>query len=79
MLATTPGLFLLRRCMRFSTIIALGNIIALLSHILMSLSPTLGIPHSIAYVWIGIVLNGLSYSLIYFPIVPHLMDYYERN
>ena len=79
MLAATPGVFLLRRCMRFSSIIALGNIIALISHVLMSLSPMIGIPHSIGFVWIGIMLNGLSYSLTHSPLVPYLIDFYERH
>lgn len=65
--------------MRHSSIIALGNVFALLSLILMSLSPTLGIPHKVGCIWGGILLNGIAYSLIYSPIVPYLIDYYERH
>lgn len=78
-LAATPGVFLLRRCMRLSSIVALGHLCALLSYILLSLSPTLSIPHHIGCIWGGIILNGASYSLVYCPISPYLIDYYERH
>ena len=78
-IGATPGVFLLRKCFRLSTIIALGGVVNVLSYILFSMSPRLGLPHNIGLIWAGMTLNGLAFSLLYSPILPYLVDYFGRR
>ena len=78
-LTATPGVFLLRKCFRLSSIIAFGAVLNLIASTLLSMSPRLGLPHSLSLVWIGFTLNGAAASLLYSPILPYLIDYYGRH
>lgn len=78
-LSATPGVFLLRKCFRLTSIIALGSVLNLIACVLFSMSPRLGLPHTLSLIWIGITLNGFAASLLYAPILPYLIDYYSRH
>lgn len=78
-IGATPGVYLLRKCFRLSSIIVLGSVLNFISYVLFSMSPRLGLPHNLALIWSGITINGFAFSLLYSPILPYLVDYYERN
>ena len=77
--SASPGIFLLRKCLNLSTIMLLGAILAVAGNSLMGLCPLFGIPHKLEFIWIGIVLLGLSLSLLNAPFIPYIVGYYEEH
>lgn len=75
----TPGVFLLRKCCRLTTIIAFGSFLNISAYVLFSMTPRLGLPHDLALIWTGVTLNGFAFSILYTPILPFVIDYYSRH
>lgn len=75
----TPGIYILRKCLRLNTIMILGALLAVAGNSLMGFCPLFGIPHKLEFIWLGIALLGPSLSLLNVPFMPYIVGYYEEH
>ena len=78
-ITATPGILILRQCFQLSSIMVIGVIFALIGNTVMGLCPLLWIPHEISFIWIGIILLGISLILLDVTFIPYIILHYERQ